>query len=97
VYNKTVPDDDFIKLKHVVIKTQVFLLVVLTDKIKSIYTIHHRMPKYRLLEWKMMMKNDNHNFYINTDKGKEYFVNNIPFLNIVFTKINNFITSPSVI
>jgi hypothetical protein len=22
--------------------------VVLTDKIKSIYTIHHRMPKYRL-------------------------------------------------
>jgi hypothetical protein len=36
VYNKTVPDDDFIKSKHVVIKTQVFLLVVLTDKIKSI-------------------------------------------------------------
>jgi hypothetical protein len=35
VYNKTVPDDDFIKSKHV-IKTQVFLLVVLTDKIKSI-------------------------------------------------------------
>jgi hypothetical protein len=35
VYNKTVPDDDFIKSKHVVIKTQVFLLVVLTDKIKS--------------------------------------------------------------
>jgi hypothetical protein len=25
------PDDDFIKSKHVVIKTQVFLLVVLTD------------------------------------------------------------------
>jgi hypothetical protein len=25
----------------------VFLLVVLTDKIKSNYTIHHRMPKYR--------------------------------------------------
>jgi hypothetical protein len=37
VYNKTVPDDDFIKSKHVVIKTQVFLLVVLTDKIKGIY------------------------------------------------------------
>jgi hypothetical protein len=36
VYNKTVPDDDFIKSKHVVIKTQVFLLVVLTDKIKGI-------------------------------------------------------------
>jgi hypothetical protein len=36
VYNKTVPDDDFIKSKHVVIETQVFLLVVLTDKIKSI-------------------------------------------------------------
>jgi hypothetical protein len=36
VYNKTVPDDDFIKSKHVVIKTQVFLLVVLTDKIKNI-------------------------------------------------------------
>jgi hypothetical protein len=35
VYNKTVPDDDFIKSKHVVIETQVFLLVVLTDKIKS--------------------------------------------------------------
>jgi hypothetical protein len=39
VYNKTVPDDDFIKSKHVVIKTQVFLLVMLTDKIKGIYTI----------------------------------------------------------
>jgi hypothetical protein len=39
VYNKTVPDDDFIKSKHVVIKTQVFLLVVLTDKIKSMYLI----------------------------------------------------------
>jgi hypothetical protein len=38
VYNKTVPDDDFIKSKHVVIKTQVFLLVVLADKIKGIYT-----------------------------------------------------------
>jgi hypothetical protein len=38
VYNKTVPDDDFIKSKHVVIK-QVFLLVVLTDKIKSIFNI----------------------------------------------------------
>jgi hypothetical protein len=37
VYNKTVPDDDFIKSKHVVIKTQVFLLMVLTDKIKGIY------------------------------------------------------------
>jgi hypothetical protein len=36
VYNKTVPDDDFITSKHVVIETQVFLLVVLTDKIKSI-------------------------------------------------------------
>jgi hypothetical protein len=48
VYNKTVPDDDFIKSKQGVIETQVFLLVVLTDKIKSIYTIHHRMPKYRL-------------------------------------------------
>jgi hypothetical protein len=36
VYNKTVPDDDFIKSKHVVRETQVFLLVVLTDKIKSI-------------------------------------------------------------
>jgi hypothetical protein len=35
VYNKTLPDDDFIKSKHV-IETQVFLLVVLTDKIKSI-------------------------------------------------------------
>jgi hypothetical protein len=35
VYNKTVPDDDFIKSKHVVIETKVFLLVVLTDKIKS--------------------------------------------------------------
>jgi hypothetical protein len=39
VYNKTVPDDDFIKSNHVVIKIQVFLLVVLTDKIKGIYTI----------------------------------------------------------
>jgi hypothetical protein len=38
VYNKSVPDDDFIKSKHV-IKTQVFLLVVLTDKIKSIYAL----------------------------------------------------------
>jgi hypothetical protein len=37
VYNKTVPDDDFIKSKHVVIKTQVFLSVVLTDKIKGNY------------------------------------------------------------
>jgi hypothetical protein len=34
VYNKTVPDDDFIKSKHAVIKL-VFLLVVLTDRIKS--------------------------------------------------------------
>jgi hypothetical protein len=42
VYNKTVPDDDFIKLKHVVIETQVFLLVVLTDKIKSIY-LYYRL------------------------------------------------------
>jgi hypothetical protein len=33
---------------HSWLVTQVFLLVVLTDKIKSNYTIHHRMPKYRL-------------------------------------------------
>jgi hypothetical protein len=39
VYNKTVPDDDFIKSKHVVIKTQVFLFLVLTDTIKSIYDL----------------------------------------------------------
>jgi hypothetical protein len=38
VYNKTVPDDDLKKSKHVVIETQVFLLVVLTDKIKSMFT-----------------------------------------------------------
>jgi hypothetical protein len=31
----------------------VFLLVVLTDKIKSNYTIHHRMPKYRLVGGRM--------------------------------------------
>jgi hypothetical protein len=46
VYNKTVPDDDFIKSKHV-IKTQVFLLVVLTDKIKSICTSFCMCPKQR--------------------------------------------------
>jgi hypothetical protein len=39
VYNKTVPDDDFIESKHVVIETQVFLLVVLMDKIKSKYSV----------------------------------------------------------
>jgi hypothetical protein len=53
VYNKTVPDDDFIKLKHVVIETQVFLLVVLTDKIKSTVvkefgSLRRRVTKFRL-------------------------------------------------
>jgi hypothetical protein len=47
VYNKTVPDDDFIKSKHV-IKTQVFLLVVLTDKIKGIYTIPPQDAKIQI-------------------------------------------------
>jgi hypothetical protein len=35
VCNKTVPDDDFLKIETCCNKTQVFLLVVLTDKIKS--------------------------------------------------------------
>jgi hypothetical protein len=56
VYNKTVPDDDFIKSKHVLIKTQVFLLVVLTDKIKSIYMkaylISHRWLWLCVPRWK---------------------------------------------
>jgi hypothetical protein len=55
VYNKTVPDDDFIKSKHVVIKTQVFLLVVLTDKIKSTY--HPFIRRYFPLSyWKSVVK-----------------------------------------
>jgi hypothetical protein len=49
VYNKTVPDDDFIKSKHVVIKTQVFLSVVLTDKIKGIYTIPPQDAKIQIV------------------------------------------------
>jgi hypothetical protein len=49
VYNKTVPDDDFIKSKHVVIETQVFLLVVLMDKIKSIVKEQvHKIIIYRM-------------------------------------------------
>jgi hypothetical protein len=33
----------------------VFLLVVLTDKIKSNYTIHHRMPKYRYAAFQKLL------------------------------------------
>jgi hypothetical protein len=52
VYNKTVPDDDFIKSKHVVIKTQVFLLVVLTDKIKSnVYNAYTYNLIRKYLRW----------------------------------------------
>jgi hypothetical protein len=38
-----------IKSKHVVIKTQVFLLVVLMDKIKGIYTIPPQDAKIQII------------------------------------------------
>jgi hypothetical protein len=50
VYNKTVPDDDFIKSQ----KLKLFLLVVLTDKIKGIYTIPPQDAKIQITPFLFM-------------------------------------------